>query len=161
MRDFGPVSIKMAKAQDLSLNPSKLAGMCGRLKCCLRYEYDTYLSLRRSLPKQGKKVRTVKGDGIVLRQILLKQAILLEREEDGEVVECTLDEIVERRPDPSAESPPSETRDETKRREPRRRRGPRSPKGQTKRRSPEKESGNTTRERGTESSSSDKPETDD
>lgn len=100
LRDFGPVSIKMAKAQDLSLNPSKLAGMCGRLKCCLRYEYDTYLSLRRSLPKAGKKVKTVRGNGVVVRQILLKQAVLVEREEDGEVVECSLEELVERRPEP-------------------------------------------------------------
>lgn len=100
LRDFGPVSIKMAKAQDLSLNPSKLAGMCGRLKCCLRYEYDTYLSLRRSLPKAGKKVKTVKGNGVVVRQVLLKQAVLVEREEDGEVVECSLEELVERRPEP-------------------------------------------------------------
>ena len=45
LREFSSVSVKMAKEQGLSLNPSKLAGMCGRLKCCLRYEYDTYLEL--------------------------------------------------------------------------------------------------------------------
>ena len=97
LRDFGPVSIKMAKAQDLSLNPSKLAGMCGRLKCCLRYEYDTYLALRKSLPRAGKKVKTVKGNGVVVRQILLKQCVLVEREEDGEVVECSLEDLVVKR----------------------------------------------------------------
>ncbi len=101
LRDFGPVSIKMAKAQDLSLNPSKLAGMCGRLKCCLRYEYDTYLMLRRSLPRLGKKVKSIHGNGVVVRQVLLKQCVLVEREEDGEVVECSLEELVERRPESS------------------------------------------------------------
>ncbi len=100
LRDFGPVSIKMAKAQDLSLNPSKLAGMCGRLKCCLRYEYDSYLALRRTLPKIGKKVKSVKGNGVVVRQSLLKQCVIVERDEDGERVECSLEELVERRPEP-------------------------------------------------------------
>lgn len=104
MRDFGPVSIKMAKAQDLSLNPSKLAGMCGRLKCCLRYEYDTYVSLRRTLPRAGKKVKSVKGNGKVVRQILLKQSVLVELEDDGEIVECSLEELVERRPQPKNDS---------------------------------------------------------
>jgi len=98
MRSFGPVSIKMAKAQDLSLKPSKLAGMCGRLKCCLRYEYDTYLSLRRSLPRVGKKVSCIQGKGVVVKQILLKQHVLVELEDDGEVVECSLEELVEKRP---------------------------------------------------------------
>ncbi|MDG2307926.1 MAG: regulatory iron-sulfur-containing complex subunit RicT [Candidatus Binatia bacterium] len=102
MRDFGPVSIKMAKAQDLSMNPSKLAGMCGRLKCCLRYEYDTYLTLRRSLPRIGKKVKSIKGNGVIVRQVLLKQSVQIELE-DGEVVECSLEELVERRP-PEAKS---------------------------------------------------------
>jgi cell fate regulator YaaT (PSP1 superfamily) len=104
LREFGPVSIKMAKAQDLSLNPSKLAGMCGRLKCCLRYEYDTYLALRRSLPRIGKRVQTIKGNGVVVQQILLKQLVRVEREEDGEIVECTLEDLVEKRPETGAET---------------------------------------------------------
>lgn len=99
LREFDAVSIKMAKAQDLSLNPSKLAGMCGRLKCCLRYEYETYVSLRRSLPKVGRTVKTVKGDGEVVKQILLKQRVLVRRAEDDVVVECSLEDLVERRPD--------------------------------------------------------------
>jgi len=99
LREFAAVSVKMAKEQDLSLNPSKLAGMCGRLKCCLRYEYDTYLALRRALPGVGKKVRSVKGDGEVVKHLTLKQHILLRRDEDGLVVECSLEDLVERRPD--------------------------------------------------------------
>src|SRR5208282_849196 len=50
-----------AREQGLALNPSRLAGMCGRLKCCLRYEYSTYLELRRGLPNVGKRVQSVKG----------------------------------------------------------------------------------------------------
>jgi cell fate regulator YaaT (PSP1 superfamily) len=102
LREFEAVSIKMAKAQDLSLNPSKLAGMCGRLKCCLRYEYETYVSLRRSLPRVGRVVQTVKGDGEVVKQILLKQRVLVRRAEDDVVVECSLEDLVERRPDTDA-----------------------------------------------------------
>lgn len=98
LREFAAVSVKMAKEQDLSLNPSKLAGMCGRLKCCLRYEYDTYLSLRRSLPGVGKKVKSVKGDGEVVKHLTLKQHVLLRRDEDGLIVECSLEDLVERRP---------------------------------------------------------------
>ncbi|HZR85060.1 MAG TPA: regulatory iron-sulfur-containing complex subunit RicT [Candidatus Binatia bacterium] len=103
LREFQAVSVKMAKEQGLSLNPSKLAGMCGRLKCCLRYEYDTYLALRRGLPKVGTRVQSVKGDGTVVKHLVLKQRVLLQREEDGVTVECSLEDLVERRPDAAPE----------------------------------------------------------
>ena len=61
LRDFSAISVKMAKEQGLSLNPVKLAGMCGRLKCCLRYEYDTYLKLGRKMPKVGERGRDSQG----------------------------------------------------------------------------------------------------
>lgn len=102
LREFQAVSVKMAKEQGLSLNPSKLAGMCGRLKCCLRYEYDTYLALRRSLPKVGAKVQSIKGDGTIVKHLTLKQRVLLQRDEDGVTVECSLEDLVERRPDADA-----------------------------------------------------------
>jgi cell fate regulator YaaT (PSP1 superfamily) len=89
----------MAKEQGLSLNPSKLSGMCGRLKCCLRYEYDTYLELRRALPKVGAKVTSLKGDGVVLRHNVLKQTAIVRRGEDGAEVEVTLEDLVEKRAD--------------------------------------------------------------
>ena len=88
----------MAKQQDLSLNPSKLSGLCGRLKCCLRYEYSTYLELRRGLPNVGKRVQSVKGDGKVVRQNILKQSVLIQRDEDGGVVEAALQDLVDARP---------------------------------------------------------------
>jgi cell fate regulator YaaT (PSP1 superfamily) len=99
LREFSSISVKMAKEQGLSLNPSKLAGMCGRLKCCLRYEYDTYLELGRALPALGKSVHSVKGDGVVARQNVLKQTVLIRREEDGVEVEATLEDLVEKKAD--------------------------------------------------------------
>jgi cell fate regulator YaaT (PSP1 superfamily) len=84
----------MAREQGLALNPSRLAGMCGRLKCCLKYEYATYVDLKRALPNLGKRVESVKGNGKVLRQNILKQTVLIQREEDGGVVEATLEDLV-------------------------------------------------------------------
>lgn len=98
LRDFEAVTVKMAREQGLALNPSRLAGMCGRLKCCLRYEYATYVELRRALPNVGKRVQCVKGDGKVVRQNTLKQTVLVQREEDGGVVEVTLEDLVASRP---------------------------------------------------------------
>ena len=98
LRDFKPVSVKMAKDQGLSLNPSKLAGMCGRLKCCLRYEYDTYLALGKQLPAVGKQVQSVKGDGVVTRHNPLKQTVMIRREE-GVEVEAALEDLVQKKAD--------------------------------------------------------------
>jgi cell fate regulator YaaT (PSP1 superfamily) len=99
LREFQAVSVRMAKEQGLSLNPSKLSGMCGRLKCCLRYEYDTYLELRRGLPKIGARVTSLKGDGEVLRHNVLRQTALVRRADDGVEVEVTLEDLVEKRAD--------------------------------------------------------------
>jgi len=98
LRDFEAVTVKMAREQGLALNPSRLAGMCGRLKCCLRYEYATYVELKRALPNLGKRVQCVKGDGKVVRQNILKQTVQIQREEDGGVVEVTLEDLVASRP---------------------------------------------------------------
>ncbi len=98
LRDFGAVSVKMAKEQGLSPNPSKLAGMCGRLKCCLRYEYDTYVELGRALPEIGRHVVSVKGDGTVVRRHILKQTVLLRLDAGGEA-EATLEDLVQKKPD--------------------------------------------------------------
>lgn len=98
LKDFEAVTVKMAREQGLALNPSRLAGMCGRLKCCLRYEYATYVELKRGLPNLGKRVQCVKGDGKVVRQNILKQTVLIQREEDGGVVEVTLEDLVTARP---------------------------------------------------------------
>ena len=72
--------------------------MCGRLKCCLRYEYGTYVELKRGLPALGKRVQSVKGDGKVIRQNIFTQTVLIQREEDGGVVEATREDLVSNRP---------------------------------------------------------------
>lgn len=99
LREFSSISVKMAKAQGLSLNPSKLAGMCGRLKCCLKYEYSTYVEMGRSLPSIGKKVESVKGNGVVTRQHVLKQTVMIRCSNDGDEVEASLEDLVEPKPD--------------------------------------------------------------
>ncbi len=63
LRNFETVSIKMAKVQGLTLNPSKLSGVCDRLKCCLTYEYDYYRQMAKYMPRRGQMVRTLNGDG--------------------------------------------------------------------------------------------------
>ena len=93
------MSVKMAKEQSLSLNPAKLAGMCGRLKCCLRYEYQTYVELRRALPAVGARVESVKGEGVVVRHNVLRQTVVVRRAEDGVEVEATRDDLVAPRAD--------------------------------------------------------------
>jgi cell fate regulator YaaT (PSP1 superfamily) len=98
LRDFEAVTVKMAREQGLALNPSRLAGMCGRLKCCLRYEYGTYVELKRNLPPVGRQVLCVKGDGKVVRHNILKQTVLIQRDEDGGVIEATLEDLVAQRP---------------------------------------------------------------
>ncbi len=97
LRDFEAVTVKMAREQGLALNPSRLAGMCGRLKCCLKYEYATYVELKRALPNQGKRVQSVKGDGKVVRQNILKQTVLIQLDNEGGTVEATLEDLVDTR----------------------------------------------------------------
>jgi cell fate regulator YaaT (PSP1 superfamily) len=90
LTDFSPISIKMAKAQGISLNPSEITGMCGRLRCCLVYEYEQYVEARKILPKRNKRVGTPHGEGKVVDihplqdavTVLVEEAfILVQREE--------------------------------------------------------------------------------
>ncbi len=99
LKEFQPVAVKMVKAQGLALNPSKLAGQCGRLKCCMRYEYQTYVELKRGLPAIGKEVESVKGNGRVVAHHLLKQTVVIRRSDGDGHVEATLDDLLQRRPD--------------------------------------------------------------
>jgi len=84
---FAPVSIKMAKEQNLSLNPTKISGMCGRLMCCLAYEFDHYELAKKDLPKVGKKVNTAYGLAKVIRQNIFREklTVLLESGEEKEI----------------------------------------------------------------------------
>lgn len=91
---FGPVSIRMAKDQGLSLNPTKISGQCGRLMCCLTYEHETYLDLRKEFPKIGKSVMTKEGRGKVVRHNPLGQRVAV-RLEAGAEIEVGLGDITD------------------------------------------------------------------
>ena len=92
LKDFEPVSVRMAKEQQLSLNPSKISGVCGRLMCCLTYEYTSYQALRKSLPKVGKRLRAPEGEGKIVRYNFIRETVTLELEDRREV-EYTLIEL--------------------------------------------------------------------
>jgi cell fate regulator YaaT (PSP1 superfamily) len=81
LADMPPVSMRMAKLQKATLDPNKISGRCGRLKCCLRYEQDTYEALLDQLPPSGSHVLTSHGRGRVLGQEILAQQLLLEMED--------------------------------------------------------------------------------
>ena len=84
--EFVPVSIKMAKEQGLSLNPTKISGACGRLMCCLKYEQDTYEELISILPKHGERVSTPSGEGVVESVALLRGIVRVKFEENSEKI---------------------------------------------------------------------------
>ncbi len=80
LTEFNPISIKMAKEQGISLTPSEITGMCGRLRCCLIYEYEQYAEARKNLPKRGKSVLTSRGEGKVIDTNPLKQTVFVQLE---------------------------------------------------------------------------------
>jgi len=82
--EFQPVSIKMAKDQGLSLNPTKISGSCGRLMCCLKYEEDSYKQLLRNLPRVGDVVKTPDGEGPVVSLNVLKQSVTVSLKKEGD-----------------------------------------------------------------------------
>lgn len=87
LRDFAPVSVKMAKEQNLALNPTKISGQCGRLLCCLAYEHETYSDIRKSLPKCGKQVKCADGCcGEVIKQDIFRGTVTIKTANDKELV---------------------------------------------------------------------------
>jgi len=92
MTSFSPISIRMAKAQGISLNPQEITGMCGRLRCCLMYEYDLYKEASRGLPKKNKKVSTPLGKGKVIELLPLKGTVIVALEE-GQRAEFSKEEV--------------------------------------------------------------------
>ena len=87
LKEFHSVSVKMAKEQNLSLNPTKISGVCGRLMCCLKYEYADYLDMKKHLPKVGKRIITPEGEGKVVRQNVMEQRVAVTLT-DGREIEC-------------------------------------------------------------------------
>jgi cell fate regulator YaaT (PSP1 superfamily) len=102
LQGFAPVSIRMAKDQNLALNPGKLSGICGRLKCCLIYEHAVYAELRKGVPKIGSLVTTSHGPGAVRAQNILDQTVQVGLETGGQVTLRAGDVTVRPRP----ETPP-------------------------------------------------------
>ena len=84
LTEFSPISIKMAKEQRISLTPSEITGMCGRLRCCLVYEYELYVEARKKLPRRKKRVVTPLGEGIVVDIYPLKESVQVELESGGQ-----------------------------------------------------------------------------
>jgi len=83
LTEFEPVGIKMAKEQELSLNPQKISGVCGRLMCCLAYEFHCYKHTKRYLPRTGTKLETSKGPGKVIEIDVPKEEVVVELSEGG------------------------------------------------------------------------------
>jgi cell fate regulator YaaT (PSP1 superfamily) len=96
LTEFSPVSIKMAKAQGISLSPQEITGMCGRLRCCLVYEYEQYVEARKNLPKTGKRIGTPHGVGRVKDVRALRDSVIVEVEgEEYEVFRHEIEPIEE------------------------------------------------------------------
>jgi cell fate regulator YaaT (PSP1 superfamily) len=104
LKDFEPVSVRMAKEQQLSLNPSKISGVCGRLMCCLTFEHPIYQELRRHLPRLGKRVKIPEGEGKIIRYNLIRQTVTLEMEE-GQELELSLSQLPMSPPSQGVEEP--------------------------------------------------------
>jgi cell fate regulator YaaT (PSP1 superfamily) len=93
LNNFSIVSIKMVKEQSLALNPSKISGICGRLMCCLAYEYNTYVDCKKDFPKVGKRVTVPQGEGKVVKHNTLNFTITVHLD-DGKEVTLPLKDIV-------------------------------------------------------------------
>jgi cell fate regulator YaaT (PSP1 superfamily) len=82
LTEFSPISIKMAKAQGISLSPQEITGMCGRLRCCLIYEYEQYVEAKKVLPRRNKRIGTPYGEGRVIDVRVLRDSVLVEVEDE-------------------------------------------------------------------------------
>jgi len=91
LKDFEPVTIKMAKEEGLPLNPPKISGLCGRLMCCLSFEYETYKNLSKGLPHEGEHIHTQQGKGKVVSLNVFKRKALVQLDE-GAVIEVQFKE---------------------------------------------------------------------
>ena len=94
LTDFNSISIRMAKEQGISLSPTEITGMCGRLRCCLIYEYQTYIELRKELPKRGKQIMTPLGEGKVIDVSPLSGKVRVDIPETG-IREFTTEELAQ------------------------------------------------------------------
>ena len=116
--DFQPVSIKMAKEQNLSLNPTKISGQCGRLMCCLKYEQDTYEQTLKRVPKVGKDIVTPDGTGVIVEINAIRERVKVRirvgEDDSFEVREYSMDDV--RRLGPEDQPAVRENRNQSERR---------------------------------------------
>src|SRR6266581_1042902 len=89
LRDFEPVSVRMAKDQDLPVNPMRIAGACGRLMCCLKYEHPLYAEFKKNAPRAGTQVDTPGGPGIVAGHSVPTDKVVVKLDEDGRRCACS------------------------------------------------------------------------
>ena len=92
LKEFSSINVKMAKEQDLSLTPSSISGVCGRLKCCLKYEHDVYLELEKDMPRKGEFCETPAGRGRICDRNLLSRKVSVSFE-SGNISTFSVDEI--------------------------------------------------------------------
>jgi cell fate regulator YaaT (PSP1 superfamily) len=112
LTDFHPVSIKMAKQQDLPLSPAEISGICGRLLCCLAYENDLYVEAKKNLPRYGELIESAKGNGKVISVHVLRESVTVELM-DGTQVVVEAAEVTAR--GPQAPRPPMPVQPERRR----------------------------------------------
>ena len=105
MNDFTPVSVKMAKEQNLSLNPNKISGLCGRLMCCLAYEFPTYMAAKKNMPKVGRRVDCPEGAGKVVRQNVMAGRVTVNVEGREYEYEVEQVEPAQQPPQPKKQKP--------------------------------------------------------
>jgi len=107
LSDFEPVSLRMARTQDLPANPLRISGACGRLMCCLKYEHPLYAEFARTAPAVGASVTTEAGDGVVVAHQVPADALLVRMKDSGQVSSCSRSsacgsrQSYETRPDPA------------------------------------------------------------
>ncbi|MEM4247778.1 MAG: regulatory iron-sulfur-containing complex subunit RicT [Candidatus Nanoarchaeia archaeon] len=94
LKKFDSINVKMAKEQDLSLNPNNISGICGRLKCCLKYEHEGYLELDKGMPRRGALCDCSQGRGRVVDRNLLTQKVTIQLEETGQKIICPKEDVI-------------------------------------------------------------------
>ena len=93
LKDFASINVKMAKEQDLSLTPSTISGICGRLKCCLKYEHEGYLELEKTMPRRGELCECKEGRGRIVDRNLLTQKVTVQLDDSTHTVVCPASEV--------------------------------------------------------------------
>ncbi|MFC1888568.1 stage 0 sporulation family protein [Thermodesulfobacteriota bacterium] len=106
LREFEPVSVRMAKIQNITLNPSKISGVCGRLMCCLVYEHETYRKLKKNLPRRGARVSTPLGTGTVIKQNIMEQKVTVQLE-TGENAVVMVEDLKKAKVEHEEKKPPA------------------------------------------------------